>query len=142
AERAFNDAYKIHIRIGDDTGAATAVHGLGETYYARSKHPEAEKTFKVAHEIYSRIGVQVGVANSLRSLGYTYRGQARGQEAELSFMEAHKIYSRIGNSLGIRDTSRALKILHGDRDEHEPAGTSNHQGPVAHAAEGGEAAKR
>ncbi|KAG9038109.1 hypothetical protein FS837_001317 [Tulasnella sp. UAMH 9824] len=111
------DAHRIHYRIGNGSGAANALDGLGELYRVHARYREAEKAFSDALGIHRHIGNDLGAGNALLGLANTYLAQSRTLEAEEAFGDALQIHYRIRNILGLANALDGLKRNAQSRDQ-------------------------
>ncbi|KIO24249.1 hypothetical protein M407DRAFT_26363 [Tulasnella calospora MUT 4182] len=106
AQEYFQQSLKLAESVGDESGVASAVKAIGDTFYLGTEYSNAEELYIQARDIYSRISDQLGFAGSVMKLGDVYRMRNECPKAEELYIQIRDIHSQIGNQL---DFSRLVK---------------------------------
>jgi tetratricopeptide (TPR) repeat protein/serine phosphatase RsbU (regulator of sigma subunit) len=121
ALQAYQKAFTIFERIGDQQGIASCHNNIGIIHYAQGRYAEALEAFQKALTILERIGDQQGIADCYNNIGIIHNTQGRYAEALESYQKALTIRERIGDQQGIAICYNNIGIIHADQGRYAEA---------------------
>jgi class 3 adenylate cyclase/tetratricopeptide (TPR) repeat protein len=101
AESTFGDALRIWRELGDDSGAANVLRGLGMTHLFRGDLAEAERFVSEALGSYKSIGNQRGSAWALQNLAWISFTHGNIPLAEKRLEESADLFGELGDWGGL-----------------------------------------
>ncbi|MEG5197565.1 MULTISPECIES: CHAT domain-containing protein, partial [unclassified Microcoleus] len=104
ALKYYNQALPIRREVGDRSGEARTLNGIGAVYDNISEPQEALKYFNQALPIMREVKNRAGVATTLNNIGVVYQKIGQHQEALKYFNLALPILREVGNRAGVATT--------------------------------------
>ncbi|MGH3965617.1 MAG: tetratricopeptide repeat protein [Pseudonocardiaceae bacterium] len=117
AELCHEHALAITRRIGDRSGEAASLLGLGYVARIRDRYEAAEDLYGPAFQLFHDVGDRPGAAESLTELGHIARLDERYDVAVARFEQARNLYRDLDDQRGEADCLIGLgevALLHGE----------------------------
>ena len=111
----------IQEQIGDRSGLALTLTGIGRIYSNKGAGDEALGYYERGREIYKEIGDRAGLAMTLNNIGRIYRNKGAWDEALGYYERSREICEEIGDRAGLATTLNNIGRIYDEKGEWDEA---------------------
>ena len=111
AERLYGDSLTLHRSLGDASGEALCLYGLGNTALARAEYPRAQALYRDALGLFKELENDERVAATLAQLGIAAEMEGSHEAARALQEESLAVRRRLGDRGGMASTLNNLGNL-------------------------------